>query len=185
MAMTKMAHKPNKKFIITVIVALSVTILGSTIVMWYLGSFTKPDVKKGVSKPYRVAYMINYGPYNEIQGTLDKVAEHLRKAKIEPKTPFLMILDSSKVTESKRRSKVGYLIGKRDYIPGPLETEELPVRDVLIATFDGGAMMGSYKGYEAMKEWARRYNYKLSLPALEIYHSEGAMEYQLGISKEE
>jgi len=184
MAMTKMAHKPSNKFIITVIAALSVTILGSTIVMWYLGSFTKPEVKKGVSEPYRVAYMINVGPYNEIEGTLEKVAEHLRKAKIEPKTPFLMILDGNEVVEGKRRSKVGYLIGKRDYVPGPLETEELPVRDVLIATFDGGAMMGSYKGYEAMKEWARRYGYRLSLPALEIYHPEGAMEYQLGVTKE-
>lgn len=184
MAMTQMAHKPTKKFLITVILALSVTIMGSAIVMWYLGSYTKPEVYKGVSEPYRVAYMINVGPYNEIQGTLDKVAEQLRQAKIEPKTPFLMILDGNEVVESKRRSKVGYLIGKRDYVPGPLETEELPVRDVLIATFDGGAMMGSYKAYEAMKEWSRRYGYKLSLPALEIYHPDKPMEYQLGITKE-
>lgn len=128
MAMTKMAHKPSNKFIITVILALSVTLLGSTIVMWYLGSFTKPEVSKGVSEPYRVAYMLNVGPYNQIKDTLDKVAEHLRKAKIEPKTPFQMILDGNNVVESKRRSKVGYLIGKRDYVPGPLETEELPVQ---------------------------------------------------------
>lgn len=184
MAMTKLTHKPSNKFIITVILALSVTILGSAIVMWYLGSFTKPEVRKGVSEPYRVAFMINTGPYNEIEKTLGSVAEHLRKAKIQPKTPFLMILDDNSVPESKRRSKVGYLVSKRDYIPGPLETEELPVRDVLIATFDGGAMMGSYKAYDAMKEWARRYGYSLSLPALEIYHTDGPMEYQLGISKE-
>jgi len=183
MAMTKMAHKPSNKFIVTVIMALAVTIMGSTIVMWYLGSFTKPEVRKGVSEPYRVAYLINIGPYNEIKETLNKVAEELRKAKIEPKTPFLMILDGNEIVESKRRSKVGFLVGKRDYVPGSLITEELPVRDVLIATFDGGAMMGSYKSYEAMKEWARRYGYKLSLPALEIYHPDKPMEYQLGISK--
>lgn len=179
----ELAHKPSNKFIVTVIMALSVTIMGSTVVMWYLGSFTKAEIKKGLSEPYRIAYMVNVGPYNEIEKTLETVAERLRKAKIEPKTPFMMILDSSDVVESKRRSKVGYLISKRDYVPGPLETETLPVRDVLIATFEGGAMMGSYKGYEAMKDWAKKYGYTLSLPALEIYHPDGIMEYQLGVKK--
>ncbi len=180
----KLAYKASNKFIVTVIMALSVTIMGSTIVMWYLGSFTEATVKKGVSEPYRVAYMLNIGPYNKIENTLERVAEHLRKANIEPKTPFLLILDNNSVVESKRRSKVGYLISKRDYVPGPLETETLPVRDVLIATFEGGAMMGSYKGYEAMKNWAKKYGYTLSLPALEIYHPDGIMEYQLAVKKE-
>ena len=180
---TQLAHKPSNKFIVTVIIALSVTIMGSTLVMWYLGSFTKPTIKKGVSEPYRIAYIINVGPYNDVHDTFDKVADILRKANIEPKTPFLFIMDNNKVPESKRRSKVGYLISQRDYVPGPLETDTLPVRDVLIATFEGGAMMGSYKGYEAMKEWAKMYGYTLSLPALEIYHPNGAMEYQLGVKK--
>ncbi|MDX8403505.1 MAG: GyrI-like domain-containing protein [Mariprofundaceae bacterium] len=179
----KLAYKPSSKFIITVIMALSVTVMGSAVVMWYLGSFTRATVIKGVSEPYRVAYMLNVGPYNEIQGTLDKVAEHLRKAKIEPKTPFILILDDSTVFESSRRSKVGYLIARRDYVPGPLETEVLPVRDVLIAKYEGGAMMGSYKSYEAMKGWAKKYGYTLSLPALEIYHPDGIMEYQLAVAK--
>ncbi|MES0371341.1 MAG: GyrI-like domain-containing protein [Mariprofundaceae bacterium] len=179
----KLAHKVSNKFIITVILALSVTVMGSTVVMWYLGSFTKPEVMKGNSEPFRVAYMLNIGPYNEIQGTLDKVAEHLRNAKIEPKTPFILILDESTVFESSRRSKVGYLISRRDYVPGPLETEVLPSREVLIAKYDGGAMMGSYKSYEAMRHWSKKYGYTLSLPALEIYHPDGIMEYHLGINK--
>jgi len=181
--MQKLAYKPSNKFIITVILALSVTLMGSSAVMWYLGSFTKATVSKGVSEPYRIAYMQHVGPYNDVDATFDQVAELLRKANIDPKTPFLFIIDDNNVVESKRRSKVGYLISARDYVPGPLETETLPVRDVLIATFDGSPMMGSYKGYEAMKDWAKTYGYTLSLPALEIYHPDGEMEYQLGVRK--
>lgn len=47
----KLAHKVSKKFIITVILALSVTVMGSTVVMWYLGSFTEPEVTRGTSEP--------------------------------------------------------------------------------------------------------------------------------------
>lgn len=180
---TKQAFIPSNKFFVTVIVALSLTIMGSTVVMWYLGSFTKAAVSKGVSEPYRVAYLLNVGPYNDVHDKFEEVAELLRKANIEPETPFLMILDDSNVHEDQRRSKVGYLISKRDYVPGPLETDTLPVRDVLIATFEGSAMMGSYKGYDAMKDWAKRYGYTLSLPAVEFYHPDGKMEYQLGVKK--
>jgi len=180
----KLAHKPTNKFIVTVIIALSVTLMGSAAVLWYLGSYTKPTVRKGTSEPYRVAYLLKTGPYNEVHDTFGKVKEILEKAKVEAKTPFLMIIDDNNVNESQRRSKVGYIISARDYIPAPLETETLPVRDVLIASFEGGAMMGSYKAYDAMKEWARRYGYTLSLPALEIYYSEQAKEYQLGVKKE-
>ena len=180
---TKQAFIPSNKFFVTVIVALALTIMGSTVVMWYLGSFTKPTLTKGVSEPYRVAYILNVGPYNDVHDKFDEVAAILKKANIEAKTPFLMIIDDSNVHEGQRRSWVGYLISKRDYVPGPLETGTLPVRDVLIATFDGGAMMGSYKGYEAMKDWSKTYGYTLSLPAVEFYHPEGKMEYHLGVKK--
>lgn len=179
----KQAFKPSNSFFVTVIVALALTLMGSTVVMWYLGTFTKPIITKGISEPYQIAYILNVGPYNEVHDKFEEVAEILRKADVEPTTPFLMIMDDSNVHEDQRRSKVGYLVSKRDYIPGPLETGTLPVRDVLIATFDGGAMMGSYKGYEAMKDWAKTYGYTLSLPAVEFYHPDGNMEYQLGVKK--
>lgn len=179
----KQAFIPSNTFFVTVIIALALTIMGSTVVMWYLGSFTKATVTKGMSEPYQVAYLLNVGPYNDVDEKFEEVAAILEKANIEAKTPFLMILDDNNVHEGQRRSKVGYLVSKRDYISGPLIKETLPIREVLIATFDGGAMMGSYKGYEAMKDWAKNYGYTLSLPAIEFYHPEGKMEYQLGVTK--
>jgi len=179
----KLAFKPSSKFIVTVAIALSVTIMGSAAVLWYLGSYTKPELRKGVSEPYTMAYILNVGPYDKIHATFEEVAEHLRKANIEPKTPCVLLMDGSKVNEGQRRSKVGYLISRHDYVPAPLDSETLPQRDVLIATFEGGAMMGSYKSYEAMRDWVKRYDYSLSLPAFEIYHPNGIMEYQLGVSK--
>jgi len=179
----KLAFKPTTKFIATVAVALSVTVMGSAVVLWYLGSYSEAEVKKGVSEPYHMAYILNVGPYDKIHATFDRVAEILRKADIEPKTPCVLLMDGNNVNEGQRRSKVGYLVSRHDYVPTPLETETVPSRDVLIATFEGGAMMGSYKSYQAMRNWVKRYDYKLSLPAFEIYHPNGTMEYQLGVSK--
>ena len=179
----KLAFKPSTKFIVTVAVALSVTVMGSAAVMWYLGTYTQPELRKGVSEPYQIAYILNVGPYDKINDTFEKVAALLRKADIEPKTPCVLLMDGNNIHESERRSKVGYLISRHDYVPAPLDSETLPVRDVLIATFEGGAMMGSYKSYQAMRDWVKRYNYSLSLPAFEIYHPNGTMEYQLGVSK--
>ncbi len=179
----KLAFKPTTKFIVTVAIALSVTVMGSAAVLWYLGSYSEAEVKKGVSEPYQIAYILNVGPYDKINDIFEEVAEHLRKANIEPKTPCVLLMDGNDVNESQRRSKVGYLVSRHDYVPAPLDSETLPARDVLIATFEGGAMMGSYKSYQAMRNWVKKYDYKLSLPAFEIYHPNGVMEYQLGVSK--
>jgi len=179
----KLAFKPTTKFIVTVAVALSVTVMGSAAVMWYLGSYTQATVKKGVTGPYHFAYIMNVGPYDKINDTFEKVAEQLRNVNIEPKTPCVLLMDGNNVHESERRSKVGYLVSRHDVVEPPLDNETIPQREVLIATFDGGPMMGSYKSYQAMRHWVKKYNYKLSLPAFEIYHPDGIMEYQLGVSK--
>jgi effector-binding domain-containing protein len=174
---------PPNGFMIAVIVALLMAAMGSTMAMWYLRTFTQAEVKKGVSEPYHIAYILNVGPYDRINGIFEKVAMHLRQANIEPKIPCILLMDGNNVHASKRRSKVGYLISARAYVPAPLESETLPERDVLIATIKGGALTGSYRGYQAMGEWARKYGYRLSLPALEIYQHDGITEYQLGVSR--
>jgi effector-binding domain-containing protein len=61
--------------------------------------------------------------------------------------------------------------------------EEIPQREVAMASFDGGSLLGSYRAYEAMKEWATFNGYALSLPAFEIYHKDGRIEYQLPIQR--
>ena len=99
--------------------------------------------------------------------------------------PFGLLMDETgSVPREQMRSKAGYIISPGAFVPGSLKEEMMPSRDVLLATFDGGAMIGSYKSYEGMKDWAKFHGYALQMPALEIYRDNGTIEYQLGIKKQ-
>ncbi len=91
----------------------------------------------------------------------------------------------SDVIEENRQSKIGYLIKRNDYIPAPLEQMTIKSREVVIAIFDGGTLLGSHKAYSGMRDWSRYNGYQLSLPAFEIYHTDGRVEYQLPIHKKQ
>lgn len=180
---TKMAYSPSRKFLGLIGVALMLSVFGTSAVLLYLGKFTDVVISKNTAPAYRIAFITQVGPTNELDPLFEKVRQQLVKAEVEPLAPCVMILDDNSVLAKDRRSKVGYLVPRNAYIPAPLEAEDIPEREVLMATFDGSAMMGSYKAYPAMIEWANKYGYKLSMPALEIYHPDQPNEYQLNISK--
>jgi len=175
--------KVPKKLLIAMIIGLATALGGAFIIMFYLGAYKDPEVVRAVPPSYRIAYLPHKGPYDKIEPIIDRVAEYLRKAHIEPGTPCALLLDTSKVPDAEKRSKIGYLVRRSDYIPAPLEVEDIPSREVVIASFKGGTLLGSYKAYAAMRKWARAHGYILMLPALEIYHPNGVVEYQLPIRK--
>lgn len=181
---TKMAYNPDRKFLILIFIALMLSLFGTGAVLLYLGKFTDVVIAKNSAPAYRIAYVMRVGPTSDLDPVLEEVKQQLAKAEIEPIAPCIIILDDNSVLAENRRSKIGYLVSRNAYIPAPLEAEDIPEREVLMATFDGSAMMGSYKAYPAMIEWANKYGYKLSLPALEIYYSDKPNEYQLNVSKD-
>ncbi len=184
-----MSIEPNqpasRSFLAFVLAALLLALFGTFIVMYYLGSFTDAEVRRDMTPAYRIAYLPHTGAYNEIEPVFDQVREILEASNVRMLAPCAIMLDdTSSIPENERRSKVGFIVERNAYIPGPLEVENMQPRDGLIATFDGGAMMGSYKAYSAMRDWARDHGYALKLPALEIYHTdEGWAEYHLSIEK--
>ncbi len=174
----------SRKFLGFILIGLITTLFGGLAVMYYLGMFSEVAVTRTSAPAYHIAYLFHTGPYNDIQPSIEKVSEHLKRAGIQADTPFALLLDNTGSTpESKRRAKVGYLLSPRDLAPLPLEEETFPAREVIKGTFSGGKLLGSYKAYEAMKKWAKANHYSLVLPALEIYHPDGVTEYQLGIRK--
>ena len=182
---TESNQPPSRQFLAFVLAALLLALFGSFIVMYYLGSFTDAEVRRETTAAYRIAYLPHTGAYNEIEPVIEQVREVLQDANVKMLAPCAIFLDdTSSIPEDERHSKVGFIVERTAYIPGPLEVEDLQPRDGLIATFDGGAMMGSYKAYAAMRDWARDHGYALKLPALEIYHpDEGWSEYHLSIEK--
>ncbi|MFQ5582347.1 MAG: GyrI-like domain-containing protein [Mariprofundaceae bacterium] len=182
--MQEQANPPSKKLLVMMIIGLMTTLGGSALIMLYLGAFKDPEVFRATPQGYRIAYLSHKGAYSNIEPLFEQVAAHLKQANIEPVTPCALFLDAtSAVREPERRSKVGYLVKRTDYIPAPLEEEIIPAREVVTATFDGGTLLGSHKAYSAMREWARNHGYTLLLPALEIYHPSGTVEYQMPIHR--
>lgn len=177
-------NRPPKKILFAALAAMMFAIVGSAGIMMYLGVFTSVDIEKKVTPKYRMAYLDNIGPYNEIGAKIKQVARTLEEANIKSNLASALFLDdSSVVAREELRSKVGYLVAASDYLPGSLMEEEIPSREVISAKFDGSPVIGSYKAYEAMKKWSSIYGYNLSLPALEIYLEDGTVEYQLPITK--
>ena len=174
----------SKKFLGAILAGLLTTLFGGLVVMYYLGMFSDVTISQTTAPAYRIAYLFHTGAYNHIQPSIEKAAEYLKQAGIKADTPCALLLDNTGNTpESQRRAKVGYLLGPRDFAPPPLEEEVFPAREVIMTTFSGGTLLGSYKAYDAMRKWARAHHYTLALPALEIYHPNGVTEYQLGIRK--
>ncbi len=178
------SQRLSNKLIGIILVGLLTTVFGGTGVLYYLGMFSKVTVVQASVPSYRIAYLFHTGAYNTIEPSIRKAEEYLKKAGIKTKTPCALFLDDiGKTPESQRRAKVGYLLKYSDVVPATLSEETFPGREVITATFSGGRLLGSYKAYQAMKKWAKTHHYTLVLPALEIYHPDGATEYQLGIRK--
>jgi len=175
----------SSKMLILALLGLITAVAGGAVVMLYLGAFDDPEVTRQTTQDYRIAYIEHKGAYSNIEPILAQVAEHLKTAEIEPGTPCALYLNSvSEVAEEERISRIGYIVGRADYIPSPLDELVISSREVAVATFEGGTLLGSHKAYKAMREWSRANGYKLSLPALEIYHTNGVVEYQLPIHKQ-
>jgi len=175
----------SNKFLVIILTGLLTTIFGGAGVMYYLGMFSEVMVTQTSAPSYHIAYLFHTGAYSKIESSIKKTGDYLKKEGIKADTPFALLLDNTGTTpESKRRAKVGYLLGSGDVVPAPLDEEIFQKREVVVATFSGGTLLGSYKAYEAMKKWVKIHRYTLVLPALEIYHPSGVTEYQLGIRRD-
>ncbi len=175
----------SSRMLILALLGLVTAVGGGAVVMLYLGAFDEPEVTRQTTQDYRIAYIEHKGSYSKVEPIFAEVADYLKQAEIEPGTACALYLNSvSEVAEEERISRIGYIVGRNDYIPSPLEEIIITSREVAVATFEGGTLLGSYKAYKAMREWSRANGYVLSLPALEIYHTNGVVEYQLPIHKQ-
>jgi len=186
MAETTQNSQISPKMLILALIALVITLGGGAAVMLYLGAFKDAEVYRSVTQDYHFAYINHKGAYTNIDPILEEVAKNLKEVNIEPVTACALFMDSvSEVEEADRQSKIGYLIKRNDYIAAPLEQMTIPSREVVVATFEGGTLLGSHKAYSAMRDWSRANGYQLSLPAFEIYHPDSKVEYQLPIHKKQ
>jgi len=165
-----------------VIFALIITLVGTTGVMFFMGTFSKPTLEFKVTDPYRLAYISHTGPYNNIDGLIEELRVKMDEANVEVIDAAVLFLDdASEVKLEDQQSKVGFIIPVNVRVPDEFEIMDIPSSKKLVGTFNGGALMGSYRTYPAMQEWAASKGKRLSLPALEIYHGKSSVEYHMAI----
>lgn len=177
-------QKP-RKFLAFALFVLLCAVFGSAGILVYLGAFSPVRVDMIQAPPYRLVYLDHRGPYDQIDSTIEKVHGVLRAAAVPAEDAFALFYDDpSVVASSELRSEVGYLVEEIAYVPEPLKLRDRPAQQVVRATFEGSALLGSFKAYRAIKEWASDHGYGISLPALEIYHPDGQIEYHLPIQRQ-
>ncbi|MDQ6962343.1 MAG: GyrI-like domain-containing protein [Mariprofundaceae bacterium] len=161
---------------------LIMSLVGTIVVIIVMGSFSKPELELKVTPDYTFAYIDHVGPYNKVDGLIDTLREELKNSNLTMVDAAVLYLDdASEVKLENQRSKVGFIVARNAVIPGKFESMIIKSQEALVATFHGGSMMGSYKSYAAMQEWAALRNKKLSLPALEIYHGKSSIEYHMAL----
>ncbi|MDH5301494.1 MAG: GyrI-like domain-containing protein [Gammaproteobacteria bacterium] len=172
----------KNKVLSLAIVALFLGVVGTVYILYYIGIFSTVKVQKIVTPGYQFAYVEHKGPYDKIDLVFKRLKETAKDMSVSTSTPAAIFLDDAgKVSPEKQRSKIGFMVRKFDQIPGGMLLEELAPSTVLQGVFQGSAMIGSYKAYSAMKEWCMQNGYQPLLPAMEIYHEDGSVEYQLRI----
>lgn len=177
-------NRPSQRLLALALTASFLAIVGTVAILYYLGMFRTVSIQQTIAPAYWIAYLPHTGPYNEIDETIAQVKRNLAEANITTTSPCALLLDDpSIVSKDRLRSKVGVLISDGGDVPGTVQVEQIAPRKILQASFDGSPMIGSYKAYSAMKQWGKDRGYSLSLPALEIYHENGIVEYQLPIRK--
>ena len=178
-------NQPPNKLLMAALFASFLAIVGTAGILYYLGVFSNVSVTKTMSPTYHLAYLSHTGAYNKIQGVFNEAESALERSSIKPIARAALFLDdSSLIPEENQRSKIGFLINANDPVPAGLVEEKILSREVVIATFDGSPVIGSYKAYSALKQWCVANGFKPRLPALEIYYDDGVVEYQLPVTRD-
>ncbi len=182
--MTIQKNLISNKFLATILAGIVTTMFGGGLVLYYLGFFSQVVIESIQAPAYRMAYLPRTGPYDKIGAVIKQVASVLEQAGVKTDTPFALLMDDTgKIKPENLRSQVGYLLANTDPVPESLQQAVFPARPILRVRFSGGKLLGSYKAYQGMKDWAKDHGSQLLLPALELYHPHQATEYQLGIRK--
>ena len=165
-----------------VFLALIIGLAGTSSIMFFMGTFTKPEIEYKITDPYRFAYIDHVGPPNNIHGLIEVLTEKMDTSNVKYIDPAVLFLDdASEVKLDDQRSKVGFIISVNTTVPDEFQVMEIPSQKALVATFYGGSLMGSYRTYPAMQDWAAEHGKRLSLPAFEIYHGKTSVEYHMSL----
>ena len=169
------------KYFLYILLILTILILA---LLWYLGMFSKYEVKTQETGPYTVAYKSHVGPYTKVGPVMDIVYQSLVAQEINPTLGYGEYFDNPKTTpKEEMRSEVGSIIPESEISKLDQTGEKYKVKTIaransLVVEFPYknmlSFMVGPMKIYPVMEKYmiANGMEWTEDMPAMEIYDME-------------
>jgi len=150
-------------------------------IAYRMGAFNKVRLLREQRGPYRIVCLPHTGAYNRIGEKILKVKALLKRPDDQLGLPCGIYYDNpNEVAEEKLRSKGGYVIKGEVKTEAPLEVENIPRREALVARFKGHPVVAAMKICPAMSKWMSENGRKPAGPAIEFYRK-GLVEREMPV----
>ncbi|MBU1046855.1 GyrI-like domain-containing protein [Patescibacteria group bacterium] len=152
--------------------------------LWYLGIFSKYEIKKQGMGPYTMAYAEHIGPYTKVGPVMDQIYNDLVEKDINSTMGYGRYFSNPKITPKEDlRSEVGSIIKEEDILKLDRTGEKykvrtLPKANYLVVEFPYknmlSFMIGPMKIYPIMEKYMLENDIEWSndMPSMEIYDME-------------
>jgi len=168
-------------------ILLAILVVLALINRWYLGGFTKIEVKEQPMGPYTIAYVHFVGEYGKVWPSMTKVYDILSGAWITSLTGVWIYYDDPAVVSwAKLRSDVGAVIAVQDVHTliknKDIQTKTFPAGNKMIVEFPMkntlSIMIGVMKVYPVITKYMEAKGYK-AVPMTELYDSAAKKIYYI------
>lgn len=141
----------------------------------HLGVLKPVTIKEEVRGPYYLLYQKHLGEYYKISEVIDQVERSVRQDSLSCDQTFGEYFDNPKVVEQDRLRSRGGCISPQAYTQTPkgLESDQLPERRYVVATFSGSPAIGPWKVYPKVQDYLRSHRLNALEETIEIYTVNG------------
>ncbi len=145
----------------------------------YLGAWKPVIVAEKKMPAFQLIYKEHIGTYYKIVPTIEEVEKWAKAQGLDCRLSFGLYLNDPKTTEESRlRSRGGCVVDKLpESLPEGFQSQTIPEKNYVTATFEGSAGIGPMKVYPKAVEYFENQKLEREEWTLEIYeiHSEQAM----------
>lgn len=126
------------------------------------------EILTKTSEEMTLLYFEHTGPYDQIGGTLNQLAEYAAKKGIEGNMVGIYLDDQEVVRPESLRSEIGIMVPYGFMPDSGYGIQEIPARKVVYAILKG-PYAEITKEYPYIMEWMKKKGYKMNAPMTEIY----------------
>ncbi|MCB0377778.1 MAG: GyrI-like domain-containing protein [Bdellovibrionales bacterium] len=153
--------------------AIFVTI--AAFLFYRTGYFKDVEIQAQTLGPYTLMFKDHQGEYHKITSVIEAVETFAKDKGQGCEMAFGRYLDDpDQVDHDRLRSQGGCISSNPEAFVSlqgteGLKFENLPAREYIVASFNGSPSIGPFVVYPKVKDWMKKYGYKIDGPVIEIY----------------